>query len=97
MEEEKNLIEAYDELSLGDKRKELGKEIAEVTIVTQKLISDIVPNYQAKSTDEYTNLFDESVDENKYLTGLYQDVIEFKDILATYLEVVTDMYYTNVE
>jgi hypothetical protein len=97
MEEEKNLIEAYDELSLKDKRKELGKEIAEVTIVTQKLISDIVPNYQAKSTDEYTNLFDESVDENKYLTGLYQDVIEFKDILATYLEVVTDMYYTNVE
>lgn len=97
MEEEKNLIEAYDELSLGEKRKELGKEIAEVTIVTQKLISDIVPNYQAKTTDEYTNLFDESVDENKYLTGLYQDVIEFKDILATYLEVVTDMYYTNVE
>ena len=97
MEEEKNLIEAYNELSLGEKRKELGKEIAEVTIVTQKLISDIVPNYQAKSTDEYTNLFDESVDENKYLTGLYQDVIEFKDILATYLEVVTDMYYTNVE
>jgi hypothetical protein len=97
MEEEKNLIEAYDELSLKDKRKELGKEIAEVKIVTQKLISDIVPNYQAKSTDEYTNLFDESVDENKYLTGLYQDVIEFKDILATYLEVVTDMYYTNVE
>jgi hypothetical protein len=97
MEEEKNLIEAYDELSLGEKRKELGKEIAEVTIVTQKLISDIVPNYQVKSTDEYTNLFDESVDENKYLTGLYQDVIEFKDILATYLEVVTDMYYTNVE
>lgn len=97
MEEEKNLIEAYNELSLGEKRKELGKEIAELTIVTQKLISDIVPNYQAKSTDEYTNLFDESVDENKYLTGLYQDVIEFKDILATYLEVVTDMYYTNVE
>ncbi len=97
MEEEKNLIEAYNELSLGEKRKELGKEIAEVTIVTQKLISDIVPNYQAKTTDEYTNLFDESVDENKYLTGLYQDVIEFKDILATYLEVVTDMYYTNVE
>ena len=97
MEEEKKLIEAYNELSLGEKRKELGKEIAEVTIVTQKLISDIVPNYQAKSTDEYTNLFDESVDENKYLTGLYQDVIEFKDILATYLEVVTDMYYTNVE
>ena len=97
MEEEKNLIEAYNELSLGEKRKELGKEIAELTIVTQKLISDIVPNYQAKTTDEYTNLFDESVDENKYLTGLYQDVIEFKDILATYLEVVTDMYYTNVE
>lgn len=97
MEEEKKLIEAYNELSLGEKRKELGKEIAEVTIVTQKLISDIVPNYQAKTTDEYTNLFDESVDENKYLTGLYQDVIEFKDILATYLEVVTDMYYTNVE
>ena len=97
MEEEKNLIEAYNELSLGEKRKELGKEIAEVTIVTQKLISDIVPNYQAKSTDEYTNLFDESVDENKYLTGLYQDVIEFKDILATYLEVVTDMYYSKFE
>ena len=58
MEEEKNLIEAYDELDLGDKRKELGKEIAEVTIVVQKLISDIVPNYQAKPTDEYTNLFD---------------------------------------
>ena len=97
MEEEKNLIEAYDELDLGDKRKELGKEIAEATIVVQKLISEIVPNYQAKPTDEYTNLFDESIDENKYLSGLYQDVIEFKDILASYLEIVTDMYYSNVD
>ena len=97
MEEEKNLIEAYDELDLGDKRKELGKEIAEATIVVQKLISEIVPNYQAKPTDEYTNLFDESIDENEYLSGLYQDVIEFKDILASYLEIVTDMYYSNVD
>ena len=97
MDEEKDLISAYDDLSLGDKRKELGKVIAEVTIVTQKLISDIVPNYQAKPTDEYTNLFDETIDENKYLTGLYQDVIEFKEILASYLEIVTDMYYSNVE
>ncbi len=97
MEEEKNLIEAYDELDLGDKRKELGKEIAEATIVVQKLISEIVPNYQAKPTNEYINLFDESIDENKYLSGLYQDVIEFKDILASYLEIVTDMYYSNVD
>ena len=97
MEEKKDLIESYNELSLGEKRKELGKEIAEVTIVTQKLIHDIVPNYTAKATDEYTNLFDENVEEEKYLTGLYQDIIEFKDILATYLEIVTDMYYSNVE
>ena len=97
MDEERELIEAYDAMSLGDKRRELGKEIAEVTIVTQKLIADIVPNYLAKPADEYTNLFDESVDEEKYLTGLYQDVIEFKDILASYLEIVTDMYYSNIE
>ena len=97
MTEEKDLISAYDELSLEDKRRELGKEIAEATVVVEKLIHDIVPDYIAKGTDEYTNLLDGTTNEDKYLTGLYQDVIEFKDILASYLEIVTDMYYTNVE
>ena len=37
MEEEKDLIQAFDEMPIGEKRKELGKEIAEVTIVVEIL------------------------------------------------------------
>ena len=84
--DENDLIRTYSLLSIGDKRRELGREITELTVVMQNLISNIVPNYNFKEVDEYTNLFDKSIDEDKYFTGLYQDVIEFKDILATYLE-----------
>ena len=95
MDGKKELINSYNELSIGDKRKELGREIAELTVVTQKLISDVIPSYQVKETEEFTNLFEENTSESDYLTGLYQDVIELEEAIGTYYNIATDIYYTD--
>ena len=95
MSEKEKLVRSYDSLTTSDKRKELGREIAEITIVTEKLLSDINPNYSIKSMDDYNNLFEESTPEDKYLTGLYEDVIELKEELGIYFEKVTGTYYED--
>lgn len=97
MEELQRLIDSYSELSLGDKRRELGREIAELTLTTQKLLADIIPNYQAKPMEDFTNLFEEGTSEEEYLTGLYQDVIELEEVIGSYYNIVTDIYYDEVK
>ena len=92
MDEKEELINGYNQLALGDKRRELGQEIAELSVVTGKLIADIVPDYKIKEAREFTNLFEEDTTENEYLTGLYQDVIELEEIIGTYYDIVTEMY-----
>lgn len=96
MNEKKELITSYNELEIGEKRKELGREIAEITLIIQRLISDFNKNYQLKSMEDFVNLFEETTNEGEYLTGLYQDVIELKDIIGEYLSLITNIYY-NVE
>ena len=96
-EEKEKLIAEYSNLDLSDKRRELGREIAELHMVTQALITDIIPEYKEKTVDEFTNLFDDDTDENDYLTGLYQDIIELEEAVGSYYDIVTDIYYEDVE
>jgi hypothetical protein len=97
MVEKEELIAQYDKLDLSDKRKELGREIAELHMITQSLITDIVPEYKEKTVDEFTNLFDDRTDEGEYLTGLYHDVIELEETFGSYCDIVTDLYYKDVD
>ena len=94
----KELISSYDELDLGDKRKELGREIAELTLLTEKLIIDINPAFKPKEMSDYNNLFDTNISEEKYLTGLYEDLLEMKeDISLIYSAYIGSMYSENQE
>ena len=95
MEEE--LMTSFADLSLEEKRKEFGWEITEMQLMLDTLIKELAPDYQPKDQSEYDNLFDATTSEEEYLTGLYDDVMELKDTLATYCEVVTSAYYEDGE
>lgn len=89
----KNLVEAFSNLSLNDKRKELGRELAEATIVIHKLLMDVTNNTSQFDIDEFKNLYDGQLSENDYLTGFYEDFISYKELLSIYLDKIIDNYY----
>ena len=93
MEEEKDLYEEYLKLSIPDKRKQLGRAIAEMTFMTEKLLKDLNPDYQVKPMAEYDNLFDGTTSEEEYLNGLYEDVLELQDVMGSYYTFSTSLYY----
>lgn len=93
LDTEINIYEAYANLDVSDKRKELGREITELTIVVKKLLSDITIEFPIDSLEEFENLYDGNCSEDEYLTGLYEDVLNFKELLAMYLERV--IFYNN--
>ena len=82
-----DLVEQYSTLELSDKRRELGKEITETMIVLKKLIdeSDMNANLEYDKLDEYTNLYQTTTSEDDYLTGLYEVIMNMKELLAIYL------------
>ena len=91
----KELIESYDALPIEEKRRELGREIAEMTLITQQLIKDIKPDFPVKEMDKFGNLFEGNVSESDYLTGLYEDVVELKENLGGYCDFATSFYYDD--
>ena len=43
--------------------------------------------------DEFNNLYDGTTSEDVYLSGLYEDFINFKELLSIYLDkVIADKY-----
>lgn len=99
MNEEKKLKEElmaeYKSLSISGKRKELGREIAEMSIIIQKMLTDINPNTKIKPIESYENLYDSKLSEAEYLDGLYKDVFETNNLLLDYLEKIATIIYTN--
>lgn len=83
-------IVEYENLSLVDKRKKLGKEIAEMTYLTEDLIHDLSPNFEVKPIEEYDNLFDANLSEEKYLDGLYEDLLDLQEVMGLYFTTVTN-------
>lgn len=82
-----DLKNEYNKLPLKEKRRELGKEITETMVVIKKLIndSDFAANLEYDNLDEYSNLYQSTTTEDEYLSGLYEDVLNLKEILAIYL------------
>lgn len=91
----KDLINSYDLLNISDKRKELGREIEEVTLVIQKLLTDVTAQdlFSDKNLNEFNNLYNGLTPEGEYLTGLYEDVLNLKELLGMYLNKVMFLYY----
>lgn len=83
-------IVEYENLSLVDKRKKLGKEIAEMTYLTEDLIHDLSPTFEVKPIEEYDNLFDANLSEEKYLDGLYEDLLDLQEVMGLYFTTVTN-------
>lgn len=80
------LIVSFAELSIGEKRRELGREIAELTIVIKKLIADqIGAPLNDNLLNDFNNLYDSNTSEDEYLTGLFEDIIDFKEALGLLL------------
>lgn len=80
----KEVIEAYAALKLSDKRRELGREISEMTIIIQNILNEITSQeiFTPEILKEFDNLYDGTVSEDKYLTGLYEDILNFKELLG---------------
>ncbi len=95
MEEEKNLVEEYVLKPLPEKRRELGKTIAEMTFMTEKLLHDLNTDYEVKPVQDYDNLFDPATSEEEYLNGLYEDVLELQDVMGAYYTFATSLYYED--
>lgn len=90
-----DIIESFKGLSLEDKRKALGEDIVELSTLTRKLLSDIAGPVPPVTADEYINLFNPKLTEEEYLNGLYEDFFNFREILAMYLDRITEMYYVE--
>ena len=93
IEQREKLVAAYANLSVSDKRKELGRELAEASVMIYKLLSDITGVESMPNMDEFNNLYDGTTSEDVYLSGLYEDLINFKELLSIYLDkVIADKY-----
>ena len=82
-----NLIQSYNELEITDKRKELGREITEISIILKKVLGNMsgISLSNNISLDEFNNLYDGVSSESQYLTGLYEDILNLKELLGIYL------------
>lgn len=86
MDEQKKLIDAYSQLDVSTKRKELGRELAEATVMVYKLLSDVTGVNNVPNMDEFNNLYDGTISEDQYLTGFYEDFLNYRELLAIYLD-----------
>ena len=93
MEEQEQLISAYDNLSVSEKRKELADEFAELILVVKKLQQDMQINIENYINIDLKKLYDGVIDESNYLTNLYTNVINLKGELAEYLDKIVDLLY----
>lgn len=93
----KEVINCYDKLSISNKRKELGREIAEMTILIQKLLNNITAQevFKEDIIKNFENLYDGTTSENNYLTGLYEDILCFKELLGISLDKLTNISINN--
>lgn len=85
----KDLIESYDKLTISDKRKELGREITEMSMIVQNILNNITSQkvFTDDNITEFYNLYNGTISEADYLTGLYEDIVNFKELFGIYLDI----------
>ena len=85
--EKKELISSFNEFGVPEKRRELGREISEMNILLIKALSSIGLDVSAVSkVEELFNLIDGTMSESDYLTGLFEDLLNFKELLYTFFD-----------
>lgn len=80
------VLQNYYAMPLEEKRQELYNEILELSVVIQTLIKTRNPNITLPSLSDLDNIKDPTIDEDLYLTGLYEDIVVFKEQLAYFLD-----------
>ena len=81
-----DLITSFDALTVPEKRRELGREIAEILIVIKQLLAEQTGlPLKEEVLKDFDNLYDGTISESNYLTGMYEDVIDLKESLGLFL------------
>lgn len=92
----KELITAYKDLDIIDKKRELAEEFIEFLGIIKKLRDDM-------EIDEPINLslvkklYDTTSSEEEYLTAIYENVLNVKEELSVYLNNIVDLLYEKNE
>ncbi len=81
-----DLINSYDKLDVSEKRKELGREIAELSIVFRKLLNDLGGGISMGDDflEKFSDLYDNKATESEYLTNLYKEIMKIKELIGIY-------------
>ena len=79
------LTQSYYNLSITQKREEFYKEFYELFMLMGILVEKKDPNIKLPNLEELDNLKDPNLDENMYMTGLYEDLLVLKEMFAYYI------------
>lgn len=94
IEETNELLDAYNNLTLIQKRKELAEEFTELLGVINKLKEDIGV-LEKIDLNPLKKLYDTNISEDEYISSIYENMLNLKEELAEYLDKVIDLYYEN--
>lgn len=86
------LINAFKELDLIDKKKELADELTELAMVIRKLNNDININNMGDNSN-FRKLYDINSSDDEYLVSIFSNIINLKEELAMYLDKISDVLY----
>lgn len=84
------LFAAFNNLSVADKRKELGRELSETMLLIYQYIKEINQIDGEIDLNDFLNLYNGNLTEDEYLNGYYEDFINFKELLGIYINKLSD-------
>lgn len=76
----------YYNLDISDKRKEFYSEFYDLIAVMHTLLKNKYENIDLPSFEDLNNLKNIEFDEDMYMTGLYEDLLIFKEMFAYYFD-----------
>ena len=80
------ITQNYYNLDIVDKRREFYSEFYDLVSVMQTLLKQKYGEIGSMSFDNLNNLKDSDLDEDMYMTGLYEDLLIFKEMFAYYFD-----------
>ena len=80
------VLQNYYALSIPEKREELYNEIYELTQVMNVLLKAKYDNIELPPIENLDNIKNGDIEEDLYLTGLYEDLVVFKEMFAYYFD-----------
>lgn len=80
------ITQNYYNLNIAEKRREFYSEFYELIMVTYTLIKNKFPDIQLPPVENFNNIMNDEIDEDLYMTGLYEDLIMFKELFAYFLD-----------